>query len=133
MNKKINITLLHKEIKKQIEKNSSLKVYDVVETDTPAPFAMVQLVSKRDASTKTMYKEEFNFYIHVLAEGGSSINIYNAIEAIEESLTQDIDVCGLLEQRENGILQIITEQTGEKRAVLSYTFIVCYGYKSKMN
>lgn len=136
MLKKINLLDLHEAIKNKLEEKTKLRAYDVVPTDAKAPFLCLQCIGKQDNSTKTMYVEAFNFYVHCFAEGDSSEKVYNLINLVEEALTEDVKLSNefnLVDQVEDGIVQIITEEeTFEKRAVLSYTFKICYGYKCKI-
>lgn len=132
---KIKLTEIHSAIKEKLENKTTTKVYDVVPVDAPSPLLVVEFVGKKDASTKTTFIEEFTFYIHCLAQGDSSINIYNLIGEVEEALTEEIDLGNegyLARQREDGIIQLLTEETGEKHAVIQYTFGVCYGFKCKI-
>lgn len=135
MIRKINLIDIHSAIKERLETSTSLKAYDVVPEDAKAPFFCVQFISKEDSSTKTMYREKFNFYIHCFDEADTSEKVYDLINKVEEALTEDIVLptdFQLIEQIENGILQIITEvETNEKRGILSYSFDVCYGFKCK--
>ena len=47
-----------------LRKNTGYACYDAVEKDTPSPFLFVEVVGKRDASSKTMFKEIFTVQIH---------------------------------------------------------------------
>lgn len=136
MLKKISLTDLHATIKDKIEDKTGLRCYDVVDTDIRGPFYFLQCVGKQDNSTKTMFVEDFKFYVHAISDTDRATEIYDLIQKVEEALTEDIDLgCefNLVRQTEDGIVQILTEQgTKEKHAVLSYTFSVCYGYKVKI-
>lgn len=134
MLKKVSIGDIHAGIKDKIEKKTGLKAYDVVPDDEPNPLVVIQAIGKQDNSTKTMYIEDFKFYIHAICEGNTSENIYNLIQKVEEALTEPIDLEGeswLVSQTQDGVLQILTEDTGEKHAVLQYSLKVCYGFKCK--
>ena len=50
-----------------LRKNTGYACYDAVEKDTPSPFLFVEMVGKRDASSKTMFKEIFTVQIHAIA------------------------------------------------------------------
>lgn len=134
MLKKVSIGDIHAGIKDKIEKKTGLKAYDVVPDDEPNPLVVIQAIGKQDDSTKTMYIEDFKFYIHAICEGNTSENIYNLIQKVEEALIEPIDLEGeswLVSQTQDGVLQILTEDTGEKHAVLQYSLKVCYGFKCK--
>lgn len=136
MLKKINLTDLHKSIKDKLEDKTKLKCYDVVPLNAKGPFLVLQCVGKQDNSTKTMYVEDFIFYVQAFSPNESSKGIYELIQLVEEALTEDIALSedfNLISQVEDGILQILTEQeTKEKRAVIQYTFKICYGFKCKI-
>lgn len=131
---KLNIVDLHEAIKNKLENKSNLKAFDVIPLDESPPFLHIQYVGKSDSSTKTMYIESFTFHIHGFSEGESSQNIYNVIEIIEEALTENI-VLGkeymVVNQTEDGIIQLLREDTGENHVILQYTFKICYGFKCK--
>lgn len=136
MLKKINLTDLHAAIRNKLEDKTKLKCYDVVPLNIRGDFLMLQCVGKQDNSTKTMYVEDFIFYIHAVSNNERSKGIYELIQLVEEALTEDITLSedfNLISQVEDGILQILTEQeTKEKRAVIQYTFKICYGFKCKI-
>ena len=55
-------------------------------------------------------------------------------QMLEEALTEDItlpDPYQLVLQTNSGINQIMTDETGEKHAVLSFEFMIAYGFKCK--
>ena len=57
------------------------------------------------------------------------------INQLEEALTEDIvlpDDYELIMQTNNGIQTIKQDETKEKHAVLSYEFMICYGFKCKI-
>lgn len=136
MNRKISITDIHKAIKGRLEESSPYHVYDVVPSDVLAPFLQIHLAGTKSADTKTMYVEEWIFWIHAFAEGESSKAIYTMIQDVREAMTEDILLpCEfeLVEQTDNGVIQMLNEsRTGEKHAVMEYVFKVCYAYKSKL-
>ena len=82
-----------------------------------------------------MYVTEYTVNIHVVSESGkTSVPLFKEIQALEESMTADIDIpepYELIYQMYNGIQSVYTEDTNEKHAVLNYTFKVCYGYMMK--
>ena len=68
-------------------------------------------------------------------KGDSSVQVYELIQNLEEALTDDIELpegYELIMQTNNGIQTIKTDETGEKHAVISYDFTVCYGFKCKI-
>lgn len=123
-------------VQKKIEAKTSLKCYDAVAKNAKTPFYFAEVVSKRPAHTKTMWRDVFTVYIHCIAKASaSSVEVYRLIQNVQEALTEDIELpdgFDLLMQTDNGIQIIKTDETNEKHAVLSYEFTVCYGFKVKI-
>lgn len=136
MYKQIGLVDLVKSIQDKIIENIGLKCYDHVELNTPSPFYFVEIVGKRPAHSKTMYRDIFTVWVHAIAEpSNSSLGIYEMIQKLEEALTEDIELPDdyeLIMQTNNGIQTIKQDETKEKHAVLSYEFIICYGFKCKI-
>ena len=83
-----------------------------------------------------MYRDVYTVWIHAIAQpGDSSVQIYEMIQRLEETLTEDISLpegFELILQASNGVQTIKTDETNEKHAVLSFEFTVCYGFKCKI-
>lgn len=135
MFRQMNLTELLKAIKARIEADTSLRCYDVSPENAPAPLVYIEIVSIQPADTKTMFCKDYSVYLHVIAEEqASSIPINQYIQDVQEAMTQDITLpegFELIMQTDNGISVIKTDESGEKHAVLLYTFRICYGYKTK--
>ena len=123
-------------IQKKVEERTELRCYDAVPINKPSPFYYAEVVGKRPAHSKTMWRDIFTVWIHAIAEpGDSSVQIYELIQNLEEALTENIELpeeYELIMQTNNGIQTIKTDETNEKHAVLAYEFMVCYGYKCKI-
>lgn len=134
--KQMGLVDLISAIQKKIEDKTGLKCLDAVPTNELSPFYYAEVVGKRPAHSKTMWRDIFTVWIHAIAEPGeSSVQIYELIQRLEEALTEDIDLpeeYELIMQTNNGIQTIKTDETKEKHAVLAYEFMVCYGYKCKI-
>lgn len=134
--KQMGLVDLISAIQKKVEAETGLKCLDAVPVNEVSPFYYAQVVGKRPAHSKTMLRDIFTVWIHVIAEPGeSSVQIYELIQKLEEALTEDIELpeeYDLIMQTDNGIQTIKTDETGEKHAVLAYEFMVCYGYKCKV-
>ncbi len=134
--KQMGLADLISAIQKKVEERTGLRCYDVVPLNKPSPFYYAEVVGKRPAHSKTMWRDIFTVWIHAIAEPGeSSVQIYELIQNLEEALTEDIDLpeeYQLIMQTNNGIQTIKTDETNEKHAVLAYEFMVCYGYKCKI-
>lgn len=134
--KQMGLADLISAIQKKVEERTGLRCYDVVPLNKPSPFYYAEVVGKRPAHSKTMWRDIFTVWIHAIAEPGeSSVQIYELIQNLEEALTEDIDLpeeYQLIMQTNNGIQTIKTDKTNEKHAVLAYEFMVCYGYKCKI-
>lgn len=134
--KQMGLVDLISAIQKKVEERTGFRCYDTVPINKPSPFYYAEVVGKRPAHSKTMWRDIFTVWIHAIAEPGeSSVQIYELIQNLEEALTEDIELpeeYELIMQTNNGIQTIKTDETNEKHAVLAYEFMVCYGYKCKM-
>lgn len=134
--KQMGLVDLISAIQKKVEERAGIRCYDAVPINKPSPFYYAEVVGKRPAHSKTMWRDIFTVWIHAIAEPGeSSVQIYELIQNLEEALTEDIELpeeYELIMQTNNGIQTIKTDETNEKHAVLAYEFMVCYGYKCKI-
>ena len=134
--KQMGLVDLISAIQKKVEERTELRCYDAVPINKPSPFYYAEVVGKRPAHSKTMWRDIFIVWIHAIAEpGDSSVQIYELIQNLEEALTENIELpeeYELIMQTNNGIQTIKTDETNEKHAVLAYEFMVCYGYKCKI-
>ena len=134
--KQMGLVDLISAIQNKVEERTGLKCYDAVPINKTSPFYYAEVVGKRPAHSKTMWRDIFTVWIHAIAAPGeSSVQIYELIQKLEEALTEDIDLpedYELIMQTNNGIQTIKTDETKEKHAVLAYEFMVCYGYKCKI-
>ncbi len=136
MYKQLGIVDLISAIQSKVQDSTNMACYDAVPGNTPSPFYFAEVVGKRPAHSKTMWRDVFTVWIHAIAEpGDSSVQIYEMVQNLEEALTEDISLpeeFELIMQTDNGIQTIKTDETGEKHAVLAYEFKVCYGFKCKI-
>ncbi len=136
MYKQLELVDLISAIQKKVQDNTGTTCYDAVPANAPSPFYFAEVVGKRPAHSKTMWRDIFTVWIHAVAEPGeSSVQIYKLIQDLEESLSEDIELpkgFELVMQTNNGIQTIKTDETNEKHAVLAYEFMVCYGFKCKI-
>lgn len=134
--KQMGLVDLISAIQEKVEERTGLRCYDAVPINKPSPFYYAEVVGKRPAHSKTMWRDIFTVWIHAIAEpGDSSVQIYELIQNLEEALTENIELpeeYELIMQTNNGIQTIKTDETNEKHAVLAYEFMVCYGYKCKI-
>lgn len=134
--KQMGLVDLISAIQNKVEERTGIRCYDAVPINKISPFYYAEVVGKRPAHSKTMWRDIFTVWIHAIAEPGeSSVQIYELIQKLEEALTEDIDLpeeYELIMQTNNGIQTIKTDETKEKHAVLAYEFTVCYGYKCKI-
>lgn len=132
---KLGPLAIHKSVKDKIEALTGLRCYDEVPLNTPSPFYKVELVGIVPDNTKTMWVDMYEVYIHaVAAASGSSTGIYKMIEDCEEAMTEAVVLpkdYHLLSQTCTGMQSLLSEETGEKHAVLGFQFRVCYGFKVK--
>lgn len=136
MLKRIDLTVLFKAIQSQVEAGTGLPCYDAVPDNAPSPFYYMELSGHRPSDTKTMYVERYSVNFHVIAEPTrSSVPTYRRIQALEQALTDDIQIprpYHLVEQIETGVQSVFMEQTGEKHSVVGFDFLISYGYKVKI-
>nr|DAM78991.1 MAG TPA: hypothetical protein [Caudoviricetes sp.] len=134
--KQLGLVDLISAIQRKVEEQTDIKCHDTVPLNAKSPFYYAEVVGKRPAHTKTMWRDVFTVWIHVIAEPGeSSVQIYKLIQKLEEALTEDIvlpEEFELIMQTNNGIQTIKKDETKEKHAVLAYEFMVCYGFKCKI-
>ena len=136
MYKQLGLVDLIHGIQAKVEEKTGVKCYDAVPRNAPSPFYFAEVIGKRSAHTKTMYRDVYTVWIHAIAQpGDSSVQIYEMIQQLEETLTEDISLpegFELILQASNGVQTIKTDETKEKHAVLSFEFTVCYGFKCKI-
>lgn len=136
MYKQLGLVDLIAAIQTKIKNQTGLECYDHIKQNTPSPFYYAEVAGKRPAHTKTMWRDIYTVWIHVIAEpSDSSVPLYGYIQNLEEALTEDIELpegFELIMQTNSGIQTIKTDETGEKHAVLAYEFMVCYGFKCKV-
>lgn len=136
MYKQLGLVDLIHGIQAKVEEKTGVKCYDAVPRNAPSPFYFAEVIGKRPAHTKTMYRDVYTVWIHAIAQpGDSSVQIYEMIQRLEETLTEDISLpegFELILQASNGVQTIKTDETNEKHAVLSFEFTVCYGFKCKV-
>jgi hypothetical protein len=83
-----------------------------------------------------MYVDRHTVDVHVIAdESPSSVPVFKYIQKLEEAMTEDVAIpCPykLVRQSSGGVRTIQNDETGEKHAVMSFTFLISYGYKVKI-
>lgn len=133
---KLSPTDLISAVQKKIKDQTDLQCYDHVPLNQAGPFYHAELVRIRPANSKTMFQDIYTVYIHCIAEESpSSVGVYSLIEELQEAMTEDISLpepFELIMQTDNGVQTIKTDETGEKHAVISYDFKVCYGFICKL-
>lgn len=136
MYKQLGLVDLIHGIQAKVEEKTGQSAMTAVPRNAPSPFYFAEVIGKRPAHTKTMYRDVYTVWIHAIAQpGDSSVQIYEMIQQLEETLTEDISLpegFELILQASNGVQTIKTDETNEKHAVLSFEFTVCYGFKCKV-
>ena len=136
MLKRMNITDLMKAVQKQIKDGTGLPCYDSVPANAESPFFFMSYAGSQPADTKTMYVDRHTVDIHIIADvSPSSVPVFRYIQALEEAMTEDVSIpCPykLVRQSSGGVRTIQNDETGEKHAVMSFTFLISYGYKVKI-
>jgi hypothetical protein len=133
---KLSFTTVLSSIIKKVEEKTGLRCYDSIPADAPVPFYFAEIVGQLPDPSKTMLKERYQVFIHVFADGtNGSIPVFNGIQKLEESLSEEIELPEEYEvvmQMPNGLQRIIDETDGTKHAVMGYDFVIFYGYKMKI-
>lgn len=129
---------MHISLKNLIEEYSDLPLLDGIPLNQESPFTYVEIVDKEPDNTKTMFVDKFTIHIHIISKreaNDSSIAHYENIQKIEEVFTKRMklnDPYDLFKQSNDGLISNITDETGEKHAVLSFSFWVSYGFRVKI-
>ncbi|WOD61762.1 DUF5072 domain-containing protein [Niallia taxi] len=119
----------------KVEENTGLRCYDAVPKDNPVPYYHAEMLGSIPEKSKTMQKDRYQVVIHVHTEGNGSTKVFEAIQKLEEALTEDINLPGdykVTLQVPNGVSQILNEADGTKHAIVGYDFVVFSGYKMKI-
>lgn len=127
---------LVKSVKALLEKNTNIAIYDVPPINESAPLAFIELSSITPVQNKTMYRDKYIVFVHVIAKpSDSNVEMYKMIQEIEEAFSENIllnERFKLIKQVSEGLITIKKDPSGEKHAILSYSFDICYGFKLKI-
>lgn len=136
MLQKLSLLDLHKPIQERIQTGSGLDCVDDLTVSRTAPFTYLELVGSKPRNTKTMFVHEYTVHVHIISEPGSSVPHYANIRAVDEALTEYIELpegYELWGQVESGFVANYKEpETGEHHAVLGFVFKIAYGLKVKI-
>lgn len=136
MLRRMNITDLMKAVQTQIKANTGLPCYDSIPENAESPFYYMQYAGSQPADTKTMFVDRHTVDIHIIADPSpSSVPVFKYIQLLEQAMTEDITIpkeYKLVRQDSGGVRTIQNDETGEKHAVMSFTFLVSYGWKIKI-
>lgn len=128
-------------VQNKIETLTGLRCYDAVPLNAVSPFYFAEVIRIQPANTKTMFRDNYTVWIHCIAappqtgESPSSVGVYSLIEQLQEALTENIalpEPFELIMQTDGGVQTIKTDETDEKHAVVTFDFMVCYGFKCKL-
>ena len=123
-------------VQEKVEALTGLRCYDHVPLDEASPLYFAEITRIQPANSKTMYRDVYSVAIHCIAEESpSSVGVYNLIENLQSALSEDITLpepFELVMQTDNGVQTIKTDESGEKHAIVSYDFTVCYGFICKL-
>ncbi len=135
MLRKLGFAELAKAILDALRERTPYPCYDAIPLNTPSPLVFVEVNGKEDSSTKTMYKETFSANVHLIANPNDArTEIYKMIQDVEEALTQQVRLppcVTLILQTESGVNSFQQDETNEWHAVLTYEFMVSYGFRVK--
>lgn len=123
-------------VQDKVESLTELRCYDHVPLNEASPLYFAEITRIQPANSKTMYRDVYSVAIHCIAEESpSSVGVYNLIENLQSALSEDISLpepFELVMQTDNGVQTIKTDESGEKHAIVSYDFTVCYGFICKL-
>lgn len=123
-------------VQDKVESLTELRCYDHVPLNEASPLYFAEITRIQPANSKTMYRDVYSVAIHCIAEESpSSVGVYNLIENLQSALSEDIilpEPFTLVMQTDNGVQTIKTDESGEKHAIVSYDFMVCYGFICKL-
>lgn len=123
-------------VQEKVEALTGLRCYDHVPLNEASPLYFAEITQIQPANSKTMYRDVYSVAIHCIAEESpSSVGVYNLIENLQSALSEDISLpepFTLVMQTDNGVQTIKTDESGEKHAIVSYDFTVCYGFICKL-
>ena len=123
-------------VQDKVEALTGLRCYDHVPLNEASPLYFAEITRIQPANSKTMYRDVYSVAIHCIAEeSSSSVGVYNLIENLQSALSEDISLpepFELVMQTDNGVQTIKTDESGEKHAIVSYDFTVCYGFICKL-
>lgn len=123
-------------VQDKIEALTDLRCYDHVPLNEESPLYFAEIIRIQPANSKTMFRDVYSVAIHCIAEESpSSVGVYNLIENLQSALSEDITLpepFELVMQTDNGVQTIKTDESGEKHAIVSYDFTVCYGFICKL-
>lgn len=133
---KLSPVLLLAAIQKKVEDHTGLRCYDHVPVNAPSPLYFAEVTRILPANTKTMFRDNYTVQIHCIAgESESSVGVYDLIEQLQEAMSEDVEIPDPFElvlQTDGGVQTIKRDESGEKHAVTTYTFVVCYGFRCKI-
>ena len=123
-------------VQDKVEALTGLRCYDHVPLNEASPLYFAEITRIQPANSKTMFRDVYSVAIHCIAEESpSSVGVYNLIENLQSALSEDITLpepFELVMQTDNGVQTIKTDESGEKHAIVSYDFTVCYGFICKL-
>ena len=122
-------------IKHHVEDKTGLKCYDAVPKNAVSPFYFMEFVNTRPAHTKTSFRTDYEFYIHIIAEEtDSSVPALGYLKRLDEAMTDDVIIpepFWMDTQTSGGVISNTKDETGEKHIVTDWHFIIGHGWKIK--
>ena len=119
-------------VQEKVEALTELRCYDHVPLNEESPLYFAEITRIQPANSKTMFRDVYSVAIHCIAEESpSSVGVYNLIENLQSALSEDITLpepFELVMQADNGVQIIKTDGSGEKNAIVSNEFTVCYDF-----
>lgn len=102
-----------------------------------SPFYSVELLQTQPQNNKTEYIDRYDVNIHCISEPVrpySSAPVLDLVQRLEEAMSEDVGLpepFDLCRQEYGGIQAIKRDESDEGHAVLSFSFLVGYGFRCK--
>ena len=102
-----------------------------------SPFFYVEFTTGEPRNTKTQFIDHFEFAIHAISEEThpyTAVPVLEMVKELEEIMTDEVEIPEpffLVNQEYEGVNTVKKDPSDEGHAVLSYTFDISYGFRTK--
>lgn len=102
-----------------------------------SPFYAVELLRTEPQNTKTEFVDRYDVSIHCISEPVrpySSAPVLDLVQKLEEAMSDDLELpepFDLCRQEYGGLQAVKRDESDEGHAVLSFSFLIGYGFRCK--